>query len=273
MPRTAAALMLMLTAFASAASATPLQRVEFDSAAQRLASGALIAGDRIQGYLAKPDGAGPFPAVIGLHGCAGMHDTTKQKLVDEFVTRGYVLLLVDSYTTRDIDHACLNTAFATFLTRRQDAYGALLFLSRESLVDPQRVAAVGFSAGARVALSAAEPRSFEAFLPPSDLRFRAAVAFNPPCQVAVDRPAIPTVIFTGDLDKWTPAADCSRQLARWGNDGPPVELVVLPGAHHGFYYPHLQGGTYMFGHWLEYNAAAADDSSRRMHQFLERHLK
>jgi hypothetical protein len=45
----------------------------------------LSPGDRIQGYLAKPDGAGPFPAVIVLH-CAGMHDTTKQKLVDELLS-------------------------------------------------------------------------------------------------------------------------------------------------------------------------------------------
>src|SRR5262245_41201734 len=60
--------------------ATPLERVEFEGATQRLNSGGLIRGDRIQGYLAKPQGAGPFPAVVGLHGCAGMHDTTKQKL-------------------------------------------------------------------------------------------------------------------------------------------------------------------------------------------------
>jgi hypothetical protein len=70
------------------ASATPLERVEFESASQRLISGGLIRGDHIQGYLAKPDGAGPFPAVIGLHGCAGMHDTTKQRLADELVAWG-----------------------------------------------------------------------------------------------------------------------------------------------------------------------------------------
>jgi len=54
------------------ASAGPLERVEFESASQRLISGGLIRGDRIQGYLAKPEGAGPFPAVVALHGCAGM---------------------------------------------------------------------------------------------------------------------------------------------------------------------------------------------------------
>ena len=128
-----------------------------------------FAGDRIQGYLAKPDGAGPFPAVIGLHGCAGMHDTTKQRLADELVARGYVVLLVDSYATRGIDHACTSSAFATFLRRRPDAYGALVFLARQTFVDPQRVAAVGFSAGAWVTLSVAEPRFVRTVRPSKQL--------------------------------------------------------------------------------------------------------
>ena len=252
--------------------ATPLERVEFESASQRLISGGLIAGDRIQGYLAKPDGAGPFPAVVGLHGCAGMHDTTKQRLADELVARGYVILLVDSYATRGIDHACTSSAFATFLTRRPDAYGALVFLARQTFVDPHRVAAVGFSAGAWVTLSVAETNSFELFVPPSTLRFRAAAAFYPPCKQAGARPEIPTLIFTGALDAWTPAADCSEKIASWGNDEPPVEFVVYPGAHHGFYYPHLQPGRTLFDHWLEYNGEAADNASHRLHQFLDRHL-
>ena len=270
----AAVLMLwcVVRALMADAWATPLERVEFESASQQLLSGPLIAGDRIQGYLAKPDGAGPFPAVIGLHGCAGMHDTTKQRLADELVARGYVVLLVDSYATRGIDHACTSTAFATFVRRRPDPYGALVFLARQSFVDPHRVAVVGFSAGARVTLSVAEANSFEPFVPAGNLRFRAAAAFYPPCKQAMARPGIPTLIFIGALDDWTPAADCSNKIASWGNDGPPVELVVYPGAYHGFYYPHLQPGTTMFDHWLEYNGEAAGNASHRLHQFLDRHL-
>jgi dienelactone hydrolase len=252
--------------------AGPLERVEFESASERLISGGLIRGDRIQGDLAKPDGAGPFPAVVGLHGCAGMHDTTKQKLADDLVARGYVVLLVDSHATRGIDHACTSSALVTFLRRGPDAYGALVFLGGQTFVDPHRVAAVGFSAGGWVTLFVAEPNSFEHFAPPSNLRFRAAAAFNPPCKQAMARPGIPTLIFIGALDDWTPAADCSNKIASWGNGGPPVELVVYPGAHHGFYYPHLQPGTTLFGHWLEYNGEAADNASHRLHQFLDRHL-
>jgi dienelactone hydrolase len=165
-----------------------------------------------------------------------MHDTTKQRLTDDLVAWGYVILLVDSYATRGIEHACTSTAFATVISRTRDAYGALVFLARQTFVDPQRVAAVGFPAGAWVTLSVAEPNSFELFVPPSNLRFQAAAAFYPPCQQAAARPAIPTLIFIGTLDDWTPAADCSNKVAAWGNDGPPIELVVYPGAHHSFYY-------------------------------------
>ena len=280
MPRTVtsqAAVVLMLwcavRALMADAWATPLERVGFESASQRLLSGRLIPGEPIEGDLARPDGAGPFPAVVGLHGCAGMHDTTKQRLADELVARGYVLLLVDSYATRrGIDHACTSSAFATFVRRRPDAYGALAFLARQTFVAPQRVAVVGFSAGAWVTLSVAETNSFEQFVPEGNLRFRAAAAFYPPCKQAVGRPGIPTLIFIGALDDWTPAADCSNKIASWGNDGPPIELVVYPGAYHGFYYRHLQPGTTLFDHWLEYNGEAADDAGHRLQQFLDRHL-
>ena len=60
--------------------AASLERVEFESASQPL-----MPGDRIQSLLARPDGTGPFAAVIGLHGCAGMHETTKRKLADDLV--------------------------------------------------------------------------------------------------------------------------------------------------------------------------------------------
>ena len=251
--------------------AAPLLRVEFDSADQRLLSGGLIAGEHIQGYLAKPDGGGPFPAVVGLH--AGMHEATRQKLADELVAWGYVVLLVDSYTTRGIEHACTSSAYATFLKRRPDVYGALVYLGGLTFVDPQRVGVVGFSAGAWLTLSVAESNPFEQFAPPSSLRFRTAVAFYPPCRGAATRPAIPTLIFVGAIDDWTPAADCSSKIAFWGDDGSPIELVVYPGAYHGFYYLHLQPGTTMFGHWLEYNGEAADDATRRLRRFLDRHLK
>ena len=217
--------------------AGPLERVEFEGASQRLISGGLMQGDRIQGYVAKPEGAGPFPAVIGLHGCGGMLDTTKRKLADDLVGWGYVVLLVDSFATRGIVHACTGGVPDISGKRRSDAFGALAFLASQTFVDPQRVAAVGFSQGGLVTLLVADQISFELFVRPGNLRFRAAVALYPVCQAVGGGPVIPTLILIGALDEWTPAADCSDKIDAWGSDGPPIELVVYPGVHHSFYYP------------------------------------
>jgi dienelactone hydrolase len=190
------------------ASAGPLERVEFESASQPLNP-----GDRIQGYLAKPEGAGPFPAVVVLHGCAGMPDTTKRKLADELVAWGYVFPLVDSFATRGIDHACTYERSAAIATKRTaDAYGALAILAHHPFVDMRRVATVGFSQGGWVTLSvAASDYLRNQFVLPSNLRFRAAVAFYPPCRAVGLRPGIPTLILIGALDEWTPAATAPRK--------------------------------------------------------------
>jgi len=273
MPRTATFLSAFALALlcATRALATDTERVEFDGATQRLVSGGLIVGDRIQGYLARPEGAGPFPAVVALHGCGGMLDTTKRKLIDDLVGWGYVVLLVDSFATRGIEHACTGGYSDIPGMRRADAYGALAFLARQSFVDLQRVAAVGFSQGAWVSLLLAEANSFESFIHLGNSRFRAAVALYPICK-GIGRLMLPTLVLIGALDDWTPAADCSEKVGFWGTDGPPMELVVYPGVHHSFYYSELQPGRKAFGHWLEYNEQAASDATRRMREFLKRHL-
>ena len=83
---------------------------------------------------------------------------------------------------------------------------------------------------------------------------------------------IPTLILIGALDEWTPAADCSEKIHAWRTDGVPIEQVVYPSAHHGFYYLELQPGRKIFGRWAEYNEEAATDASRRMREFLNRNL-
>ena len=37
----------------------------------------------MHGYLAKPEGNGPFPAIVVLHGCDGLHETAKHRRATE----------------------------------------------------------------------------------------------------------------------------------------------------------------------------------------------
>ncbi len=266
--------------------AVPMERVEFDSASQPLGSLQQrrfhergedpkdIPGDRIDGYLAKPAGNGPFPAMVALHGCGGLREAQRQRVADQLVAFGYVALVVDSFAARGIDHACTfeKSSTANVGKRVLDAFGALFFLARQPFVDAHRVGVLGFSQGGGTVLSVAEARSFEVVVNPNNLGFRAAVAFYPPCKRGSGRPDIPTLILIGALDDWAPAQDCSRRKASWVAGGADVELDIYPDAHHGFDISSLQPGRAMFGHWLEYNDAAANDANDRMKAFLARHL-
>ena len=113
-----------------------------------------VRSDPIQGYLTKPKGAGPFPAVVLLHSCLGL-PAGRRSMADTFAGWGYVALFVDDFTTRGVRETCA----VDFNEALPDAYGALAFLSRLPYVDPARIAAIGFSQGRR-------HRAQDRFVPP-----------------------------------------------------------------------------------------------------------
>ena len=151
------------------AAVSAAQRVQFESARyqvgplqQRLARerGETVQrppAEIISGYLTKPDGNGPFPAIVHLHGCGGLSKafkagTDKGLWSERLAAWGYVVLVVDSFTTRGIEQAC--TAVGSGIAARiADAYGALAYLSAQPFVDASRIAVLGISQGAITALS------------------------------------------------------------------------------------------------------------------------
>jgi dienelactone hydrolase len=223
----------------------------------------------LQGYLRLPDGPGPSPAVVLLHGCGGGWrgiDERWGKLLAEW---GYVTLTVDSFGTRGITSACTGPPPPTLY----DAYRALNFLVGQSSVDPSRVAVIGFSQGAMLALLAVERGEIERS---AKEKFRAAIGFYPPCLGLKGNMTVPTLILIGELDDWTPAQEC-RNLAEgrddWGisrekDQGIPIEITVYPGAYHDFDVPHFRTPQKLLGHHLEFNEEARDRSVDAVRKFL-----
>src|SRR5947209_20404523 len=91
-------------AAASAATAAPSaapQPIEIPSS-----SGTLHA------QLFKPDGAGPFPTVIALHGCGGLNGPSEQiqpryrDWAEQLLKGGYAVLLPDSFGSRELGPQC-----------------------------------------------------------------------------------------------------------------------------------------------------------------------
>ena len=169
----------------------------------------------INGYLTKPGGPGPFPAIVHLHGCGGLPENfktaaTKGQWSEQLAAWGYVVLAVDSFTARGINNTCSYIEPA----RVADAYGALAYLSHQPFVDANRIAVIGFSAGGIAALSIAESRDFELFENEAEHGFKAAVAFYPTC-ASDNAMKMPTLILIGGLDDWSRAAfRATNQLRR-----------------------------------------------------------
>jgi dienelactone hydrolase len=254
-----------LAALASSALAIPAaasadELVKFDSASAIPARG----GAPLQGYLTKPKGEGPFPAVILLHSCLGL-PANRQAIGEMFAGWGFVSLFVDDFATRGLKETCSRE----FGEAVSDAFGGMAYLSTLPFVDARRIAAVGYSQGGDTALQIASNRFASAFATPRETNFKAAVALYPPCanqaNVLLE---IPTLILIGKLDEVTPAADCERFAKAERN----AKLAVYPGASHLFDDPGFAKGKRMFGMWLKYDADAAAKARAEMRAFLSAKL-
>jgi len=207
----------------------------------------------ITGYLYKPDGAGPFPAVIGMHGCNGLVDQNGkiQPLYGAWGERlskeGYLVLLPDSFGSRGHGDLCAiqpSSARPVQPDREmpRDNYGALAYLRARSDVRPNNVAILGQSFGATAMFNTiadgARPKGLSV-----EQDFRVAIAFYPTCQPFLTRdpkwkPRQPLLLLMGEADNFTPAAPCKELLITVAaSGGPPVEAHWYPGVYHAFDHP------------------------------------
>lgn len=225
------------------------------------------------GYLARPEGSGPFAAVVVLHGCGGFHQDMLA-WADRLRRWGYVALAVDSFGPREIEVNC-----GAFVDQPADAFRALAYLKAQPYVRADHVAVLGFSMGGISVLAALERGSVSGLYPD---KFRAGVALYPKCSGSTGLMTAPTLVLIGALDDWTPASDCEAMaagrselgVARSPGDRSLLRLIVYPDAHHGFDMAGLRfsNGVKALGHQLEYNDAATRDSIEKVRAFFRQTL-
>jgi dienelactone hydrolase len=217
--------------------------------------------DTVIARLTKPDGKGPFPAAILLHGSLGF-DKHYDGWAERLASWGYVALLLDSFGPRG--QSGLSDPPST---RAQDIFYAKSYLSELPFVDPRRIGVIGWSQRGSSALAALSTRfaSHQKEYP-----LRAVVTFYPYCFRALAGLDFPLLILIGELDDRSPVAICMERMPpkRTPNE---VILKVYPRAYHGFDIEGIDTG-YM-DHRYRYNPTAATDSIIQVKTFLAKHLK
>jgi dienelactone hydrolase len=184
--------------------------------------------------LLRPQGPGPFPTIVALHGCGGLlnrdDDLPKRETdwADRLISAGYAVLFPDSFTARGLRQICTAHERTIFpKDGADDVAAAVDWLAMQPYVACKRLALMGWSHGAMTALWAVRS-GFMADAP----QFKAAIAFYPGCReiakLADWRPRVPLKILIGAADDWTQPGPCDL-AQRTG-----FTFIEYPGAYHGF---------------------------------------
>ena len=197
---------------------------------------------QLDALLYEPAGTGNHPAVVFMHGCSGLWGATHEPKAREaawaqlLLDRGYVVLMVDSFTPRRTRNMCSPATFdpGVYTARPYDAYAALAYLQSQPFVDPGRVAMMGWSEGGGAVLFTVGNNA-----PHRNSGFRAAIAFYPgSCNAsrlgASWKSTVPLLVLIGEKDVWTPFGPCVLALE---SAKPQVQIEVYPGAYHDFDWP------------------------------------
>jgi dienelactone hydrolase len=205
-------------------------------------------------HLSRPYAEGPRPALVLMHGCSGLV-TRKGRVMAMYrawsralVVQGYVVLSVDSATSRGFGQTCSASPDRNTMWRNRpkDAYAALQYLQAQPFVQADRVGLMGWSQGGGVVLLTINDKSIGR---PEGLAhdFKAAVSFYPGVcsERSQSKPytqveplgwtsKVPLLVLMGEADTWTLFKPCEAFVTAAVARGNPIELKSYPLAVHAF---------------------------------------
>ncbi|HLK10974.1 MAG TPA: dienelactone hydrolase family protein [Candidatus Binatia bacterium] len=215
-------------------------------------------------FLARPSAGEPAPAVIVIQEAFGLNAHVKD-VARRVAGEGYVALAPDMFwrggAGRTAGYDQLPQALQLMGELRDetivaDVGSAIAYLEKQPFVRSERIGITGFCMGGRVAYLAA------CALPD---KIRAAVPFYGG-GIPVERTAglrAPVLAFFGDQDPFIPLDQVERLRREAARLGKPIEVVVYPGAPHGFFCNERDS----------YRPDAAKDAWERLKRFFAQHLK
>jgi len=194
-----------------------------------------------------PEAEGPrLPAIIGLYGSGGDHASMSEP-AGHLAENGfavYVLHYFDRTGAVEVEKSALVRHFPAWMKTLWDAVS---FVERQPLVDPARIALLGFSLGAYLAVCGAA----------IDPRVKAVAEFFgrfPKEMKFFMRCLCPMLILHGEIDPIIPVAEAYHLQQVLERKGIAYEIQIYPGVGHGF------------------DGAVWDDAQSRTLAFLRKYL-
>ena len=179
---------------------------------------------RLDAYL--PPCIRPLPVVIALHGAGGNAQGTGQPA--EFLAeQGFAVYVLRYFDRTGTEFADKPTILRHFPVWMKTLWDAVSFVEKQPSVDRERIALLGFSLGAYLALAAST----------IDSRITAVVDFfgGLPREMKLFlRRMCPTLILHGEADPTVPVSEAHNLQKLLEEKGIPYEIRIYPGAGHGF---------------------------------------
>ncbi|MCL2715001.1 MAG: dienelactone hydrolase family protein [Alphaproteobacteria bacterium] len=222
---------LFFAALLSAAQAAPVaEQIEIP----------LSGGRMLTAQLFRPSGEGPFPAVIALHGCAGLgsrDDVLSARYRDwtsRIVKSGGAVLWPDN--SREPGLQCSVRELRMMTRRHQEAtvVAAWSWLAKQPWLKGNRISLIGWGNGASAVLWAVRPQIARRDSEPD---FRAAVAFYPNCSYSAGlgwSTRVPTLVLIGARDEVTSPSACRQMVDGAHGRSALTRIMIYPGANHDF---------------------------------------
>jgi carboxymethylenebutenolidase len=215
-------------------------------------------------YLARPGGAAPAPAVIVVQEAFGLNAHIKD-VADRIAAEGYNAVAPDMFwrggAGRTAGYDQLPQALQLMGELRDDTIvqdvGAVVgWLQAQPFVRRDRIGITGFCMGGRVSYLAAcaVPDGIAAAAP----FYGGGIPIE-----RTDGLRAPVLAFFGDQDAFIPMDQVHKLKKEAQRLGKTVEIVVYPGAPHGFFCNERDS----------YRPDAAKDAWTRLTRFFAQHLK
>jgi dienelactone hydrolase len=226
-------------------------------------------GVTMKGYLAyAEDIKGPRPGVLVVHEWWGLNDYVRKR-ARMLAELGYAALALDMYGGKVATHPADAQRFASelmknFAVAKARFLAGMDFLKEQPVVDPTRIAAIGYCFGGGVVLNMAR----------QGVDLKGVVSFHggltpvQPAQKGAVRAKI--LVLHGGADTTSTPEQVAAFKKEMEAAGADYRFISYPGAKHAFTNPAADKLAREFDMPIGYNAAADRRSWKEMRKFLKK---